>query len=329
MTIMPRFVAEPTVEPSRVRHLPEFCELAPLVAEPGVTDVFVSGSAGVWVDCGDGAKHLPEVSLTEQRARQLAISLVSLGGRHIDEATPCVDVRLKDGIRVHAVLPPVSCNGTTISIRVPRLERMLLSDLNECGFFQAGQLVQIQRLVRERKNVLISGATGSGKTTLLSAMLSAAAIEDRIIAIEDVAELRVQHPHFLSLEARQSNLEGVGEIGLARLVREALRMRPSRLVLGECRGVEVRELFAALNTGHSGGAGTLHANSILDVPARLEALGSLAGLSPQAVARQAASAIDSILHLGWLGGKRALLEIGEFELNATGLLQIRSKLEKS
>ena len=142
------------------------------------------------------------------------------------------------------------------------------------------------------------------------------------MAIEDVAELRVRHPHFVSLEARQPNLEGAGGIGLARLLREALRMRPDRLVLGECRGEEIRELLGALNTGHDGGAGTLHANSLADVPARLEALGALAELGPTAIARQAVSAIGCILHLERRDGIRMLAQVGRFGLDARDRLAI-------
>lgn len=151
-------------------------------------------------------------------------------------------------------------------------------------------------------NLLITGASGSGKTTLLSALLGSAPDGERIVAIEDVAELRPGHPHFVCLEARQANLEGAGGLGLARLLRESLRMRPDRLVLGECRGEEIRELLSALNTGHDGGAGTLHANSLADVPARLEALGALAGLDPWAIARQAVSAIGAVLCIQRAGG---------------------------
>ncbi len=163
--------------------------------------------------------------------------------------------------------------------------------------------------------MLITGAAGSGKTTLLSAMLAGADPSDRIVAIEDVAELHVEHPHFVSLEARQANLEGAGGVGVERLVREALRMRPDRLVVGECRGAEVRELLAALNTGHDGGAGTLHANSLADVPARMEALGALAGLGPTAIARQTVSAIGAVLHLERRGGVRRLAQFGSFALD--------------
>ena len=163
--------------------------------------------------------------------------------------------------------------------------------------------------------MLVTGAGGSGKTTLLGAMLSEAAGAERIVTIEDVAELRIRHPHVVALEARQANAEGAGAIGLEQLVREALRMRPDRLVLGECRGAEVRELLAALNTGHDGGAGTLHANSLDDVPARLEALGALAGLTPEALARQAVSAIDAVLHVERDGcRRRRVAAIGELGL---------------
>ena len=241
--------------------------------------------------------------------------IVAAGGRHIDEATPCVDVRLHEGIRVHAVLPPVSTTGTLLSIRLPRVEAIDIDALERAGFFSIVDAAPIRAAVANRRNLLITGAGGSGKTTLLSALLALADPTDRIVAIEDVAELHVRHPHFVSLEARQANLEGAGEIGLQRLVREALRMRPDRLVLGECRGAEVRELLSALNTGHDGGAGTLHENSLTDVPARLEALGALAGLSSEAIARQTVSAIDLVLHLERRGSERRLVEIGRFELD--------------
>jgi pilus assembly protein CpaF len=236
------------------------------------------------VDYGSGLSRVP-IAVGEERLRELAVGLVSLGGRHIDEASPTVDARLEGGIRVHAVLPPISPTGTLLSIRLPSQTRIAVTD------------ERLLRLVADRANLLITGAGGSGKTTLLAALLSRAAPAERIVAIEDVAELRVDHPHFVSLEARQSNLEGVGEVSLSRLLREALRMRPDRLVLGECRGAEVRELLSALNTGHDGGAGTLHANSLADVPARLEALGALAGMSDTAIARQAVSAIGAVVHL--------------------------------
>lgn len=300
----------------------DFGPLATLVADPRVTDVFVNGPGDAWLDRGAGLERVPPLGLTEAELRELAVRLVSLGGRHVDEATPCVDTRLADGIRVHAVLPPISPRGTLLSIRLPREQRFSLTELDDAGFFELVPLRSAVELVETRQNLLITGAGGSGKTTLLSALLGAAAPTERIVAIEDVAELGVAHPHFVALEARQANLEGAGGLDLARLLREALRMRPDRLVLGECRGAEIRELLGALNTGHDGGAGTLHANSLADVPARLEALGALAGLSPEAVARQAVSAIGAVLHVERVDGLRRLAQLGSFRLDDAGRLGI-------
>ena len=301
---------------------PEFGPLAGYLADPAVTDVFVNGAHEVWVDRGDGAQRQSAPGLDETEVRALAVRLVALGGRHIDEATPCVDTRLHDGIRVHAVLSPISPRGTLLSIRVPHTTPFTVAELEVAGFFDTVPVESVVELVAARANLLITGAAGSGKTTLLSALLSEASETERIVAIEDVAELRVRHPHFVSLEARQANLEGAGGLGLARLLREALRMRPDRLVLGECRGEEIRELLAALNTGHDGGAGTLHANSLEDVPARLEALGALAGLDPTAVARQAVSAIGAVLHVERRDGMRRLVQVGSFELDSRDRLTI-------
>lgn len=300
----------------------EFGMLAPFARDPAVTDVFVNGPGELWVDRGSGLVRHSAVGLDEARLRALAVRLIALGGRHIDEAAPCVDVRLHDGIRVHAVLPPVSPRGTLLSIRLPRPDHLAVGDLESDGFFRAVPVGVVRDLVARRRNVLLTGAGGSGKTTTLAALLALADPLDRIVAIEDVAELRVRHPHFLSLEARQANAEGAGGIDLSRLVREALRMRPDRLVLGECRGAEIRDLLSALNTGHDGGAGTLHANSLADVPARLEALGALAGLDPTAIARQAVSAIHAVLHLERDERGRRLAQVGRFELDGRDRLRV-------
>lgn len=314
---------EPTdrVAPRRP-HGADFGPLAALIADPRVTDVFVNGPREVWADRGEGLVRQGGTGLDDSGLRELATRLVALGGRHIDEANPCVDTRVHDGIRVHAVLPPISPRGTLLSIRIPNLHPLALADLAAAGFFSAIPMSAVVDLVARRQNLLITGAGGSGKTTLLSALLGVADPAERIVAIEDVSELRVQHPHFVSLEARQANLEGAGGLGLARLLREALRMRPDRLVLGECRGSEIRELLGALNTGHDGGAGTLHANSLEDVPARLEALGALAGLSPPAIARQAVSAIGSVLHLERVDGVRMLAQTGRFALDGRDRLVV-------
>ncbi|EAR24152.1 putative TadA-like protein [marine actinobacterium PHSC20C1] len=302
--------------------LHEFGPLAPYVGRPTITDVFVNGAQQVWVDRGGGLEPVNDLGLTEPELRALAVRLISLGGRHIDEATPCVDVRLAGGVRVHAVLPPISATGTLLSIRIPSREPFGLAELDLAGFFTEVPMQRVKGLVDARENLLISGASGAGKTTFLGALLGAASETERIVAIEDVAELRVEHAHFVSLEARQANLEGTGSYGLPALVREALRMRPDRLVLGECRGAEIRELLSALNTGHDGGAGTLHANSLRDVPSRLEALGALAGLDASAIARQAVSAIGAVLHLDRVGGRRRLTQVGRLILDENERLAI-------
>lgn len=294
-----------------------FGPLAALVADPEVTDLFVNGGHGTWVDRGRGARPEAGVHLSEPDVRSLAVRLVALGGRHVDEAAPCVDVRLGRGVRVHVVLPPISTRGTLLSVRLPRTRPLSLGDLADRGFFTevgaAGHDL-VRRLVAERANLLVTGAGGAGKTTLLAALLGEAAEQDRIVTVEDVAELVVRRPHVVSLEARQANLEGAGGVDLTRLVREALRMRPDRLVVGECRGPEVRDLLAALNTGHDGGAGTLHANGLVDVPARLEAVGAVAGLGPAALARQAVSAVDAVLHVERTPAGRRLAHVGRLRL---------------
>lgn len=286
--------------------------LEPFAADGPVTDLFVNGEHGLWVDRGAGARREPGWFADEAEVRALAVRLIARGGRHVDEATPAVDVRLGRGIRVHVVLPPVSATGTLISVRVPRTAGFSLAALARAGMLDEAQQQRLGTAVAARENVLVTGAGGTGKTTLLAAMLGEAPERERIVVIEDVAELQVAHPHIVTLEARQANLEGTGRVGLDALLREALRMRPDRLVVGECRGAELRELLAALNTGHDGGAGTLHANSLADVPARLEALGATAGLSPDAVARQTVSAFDLVLHLERVAGRRRLAQLGRF-----------------
>ncbi|MEL5992377.1 TadA family conjugal transfer-associated ATPase [Microbacterium phosphatis] len=287
--------------------------LAPYLADEAVTDVFVNGRTGLFVDRGDGPRPDPSWRASEREVRELATALIAQGGRHIDDATPCVDVRLAGGIRVHAVLPPVATTGTALSIRIPRLRGADLDALCRGGSFGDDARRWLVRIVQQRENLLISGAAGTGKTTLLGALLAHAPVHERIVTIEDVAELRIAHPHHVSLEARQANLEGAGAIDLARLVRESLRMRPDRIVVGECRGEEVRELLSALNTGHDGGAGTLHASGLPEVPARMEALGALAGMDDHAIARQVCSAIGYVLHLERRpDGSRRLAHVGRF-----------------
>lgn len=292
------------------------------MSEVGVSDVFVNPNGSVWCDRGGGAERVDGIRIPGGEARDLAVRLIALGGRHVDESTPCVDVRLGSGVRVHVVLPPVATGGPAISIRLQRERPISFDELVADSFFSAGDAERVRQLVQRRANLLVTGAGGSGKTTLLGALLATAPATERIVVLEDVAELQIAHPHVVALEARQPNLDGAGALGLDRLVREALRMRPDRLVIGECRGAEVRELLAALNTGHDGGAGTLHANSLADVPARLEALGALAGMSSAALARQAVSAFEAVLHVERSATGRRLAGLGRLELDRRGRLAV-------
>lgn len=313
--------AHPTAEPGLWET---FGVLTPYLQHPGITDLFITATGELWSDGGPRGLHrIDEWRADEPEVRRLAIQLIARGGRHIDEATPFVDVRLRQGVRVHAVLPPVSTGGTLLSIRIPSREVLTLPDLLAAGSLDPPQLAFLTRAVRARTNLLVTGAGGAGKTTLLAAILAHAPPDERIVVIEDVAELRIPHPHVVGLQARQPNLEGAGGVDLRRLVREALRMRPDRLVLGECRGEEVRDVLGALNTGHDGGAGTLHANSLLDVPARLEALGALAGLSERALARQAVSAIGLVVHVERRGTQRRVAGFARPVTGADGRLGVR------
>lgn len=293
--------------------------LAAVAADPQVTDVFLTAEGSIHLDRGRGVELVPGLHLAPDGARRLVVHLIAVGGRHIDEATPCCDVRLGDGLRAHGVLPPISPGGALLSLRLPRPDIGGLDDLG----MPVDAVAALRRALEARHTLLITGATGSGKTTLLSAWLSGADARDRILVLEDVAEARIRHPHVVALEARQPNLEGAGGVDLARLVREALRMRPDRLVVGECRGAEVREFLAALNTGHRGGAGTLHANGLPDVAARLEAVGMLAGLAPTALARQAVSGIDLVAHLDRDAAGARRVAFGVLRLDARDRLIVR------
>ena len=268
-----------------------------LLDEPGVTDVLVNGPEEVWVDRGRGLRRAHVRLGDEAAVRALAVRLAAGAGRRLDDASPCVDARLPDGVRLHAVLPPVSPAGTLLSLRVPRRDGMDLDQLVAAGSVPVGWALVLRRVVERRLAFLVSGGTSSGKTTVLASLLGLADPRERVVLVEDAGELRPRLPHVVRLEARHGNVEGVGSVDLAELVRHALRMRPDRLVVGECRGAEVRDLLAALNTGHDGGCGTVHANTAADVPARLEALGALAGLDARALTTQAASALDVVLHL--------------------------------
>ena len=271
--------------------------LDPLLQAPEVTDVLVNGPDEIWVDRGGGLERTALRFPDEASVRRLAQRLAAQAGRRLDDASPYVDAALADGTRLHAVLPPIAGAGTCLSLRTFRAKGFTIGELVSAGTLTPRSRDVLEAVVRARLAFLVSGGTGSGKTTLLGAALNLVDPGERLLFVEDAAELRTSHQHVVRLAARPANVEGAGEVSLRDLVRQALRMRPDRLVVGECRGEEVRELLSALNTGHDGGAGTLHANSLGDVPARLEALGALAGLGDRALARQVVSAIGLVLHV--------------------------------
>ena len=285
--------------------------LQPLLARPGVSDVLVNGPDEVWVDDGTGLRR-SEVTLSDEAAvRRLAQRLAAAAGRRLDVAQPAVDARLPDGTRLHAVLPPISPVGTLISLRVTRRRSFSLDELVAAGVLPEAVAGLLRDLVRSRASFLVTGGTGTGKTTLLSTLLGEVDPAERLVLVEDSGELRPRHPHVVRLEARPPNVEGHGAVDLRTLVRQALRMRPDRLVVGEVRGAEVVELLAALNTGHDGGCGTVHANAAAQLPARVEALALGAGLDRAAAHSQLAAGVDAVVHLAReRDGRRRVAELG-------------------
>jgi pilus assembly protein CpaF len=272
--------------------------LEPLLRLPGVTDVIVNGPGAVWIDRGAGLERTEVVFASESDVRRLAQRLAAAAGRRLDDASPCVDARLPSGARLHCVLPPVSADGTLVSLRVPAATAFTLDDLVACGTVDEAGADLLRGVVDSRLSFLISGGTGSGKTTILAALLGLVPADSRIVIVEDSTELAPQHPHAVRLQSRTPNVEGAGTVTMRDLVRQALRMRPDRLVVGEVRGAEVVDLLSAMNTGHEGGAGTVHANSAADVPARLEALGLTAGMDRLAVHALLGAGLDAVIHLG-------------------------------
>ncbi len=280
-----------------------------LLRDPRTTDVLVCGPSAVWVDRGAGLERTDLRFADDAAVRRLAQRLAVAAGRRLDDACPYVDGWLSDiGVRLHAVLAPVSAEGTCLSLRVLRPARHDLAALRALGTVDVLGEALLRAVLAARLAFLVSGGTGTGKTTILSALLGVVDHGERIVTVEDVAELRPRHPHVVRLVSRPANIEGAGGVDLRDLVRQALRMRPDRLVVGEVRGAEVCELLAALNTGHDGGAGTVHANSAREVPARMEALASSGGLTRAALHSQLAAAVQVVLHMRRLAAGRRVLE---------------------
>ena len=292
--------------------------LAPLLRLPGITDILVN-STRVWVDCGQGVEPIDDGFSSEEEVRALAITMAAICGKRLDDAVPIVDGILPMGVRVHAVIPPLSGEGTIISLRIPARGGLTLEQMRKGASIDDTTQQILSRMLEVRCNVLISGATGSGKTTLLSALLSSISVNERLICIEEISELHPAHPHVVHLQARQANTQSRGEVSLSELVRAAMRMRPDRIILGECRGGEVRDIMSALNTGHRGSFATIHANTPAEVPARLSALGALAGMSAEATHVQARAAFDLVVHMERSVGSdgntgRRVAQIGVFGL---------------
>ena len=309
-------------------ELTGFGPLEPLLADERVSDVLVNGPGEVWVDRGDGLDRAPVGFRDEAAVRRLAQRLAASAGRRLDVARPSVDARLAGGIRLHAVLPPVSPAGTVLSLRVLRRRAFTLPELVDRGTVVPGLDELLVRLVRRRVSFLVTGGTGTGKTTLLTTLLSEVPPGERIVLVEDSGELAPDHPHVVRLEARTANVEGAGGVDLRSLVREALRMRPDRIVVGEVRGGEVVELLAALNTGHDGGAGTVHASGPRLLPARLEALALAAGLPREALHSQLAAAVQVVVHLSRLpDGSRVVRSVGCVVRAADGLCRVDTAVE--
>lgn len=290
--------------------------------DPAVTDVLVNGPDDVWVDRGHGVQRVPARFPDATHVRALAVRLAASGGQRLDDASPLVDARIPGGVRLHAVVAPVCAEGAVLSLRVPRRRTMTLDELVAARALPADWAPVVAGMVRRRAGVLVAGGTGTGKTTLLAALVGLVPHDERIVCVEEARELDPDHPHVVPLTARRPNVEGTGAVGLDELVRAALRMRPDRIVLGECRGAEVRDVLMAMNTGHDGGFTTLHASTAAHVPARLEALGALAGMDRAAVTAQTIGAIDVVLHLRRTGGRRHVAEIAVVDRDSDGRLAV-------
>ncbi len=303
--------------------------LESLLAEPSVADVLVTAPDEVWVDRGAGLERTKIRFADEQAVRRLCQRLALSAGRRLDDAQPWVDGQLPGvgdgtfGVRLHAVLAPVARGGTCLSLRVLRPTTQGLDALAAGGAIEPEALELLRYIIAARLAFLVIGGTGAGKTTMLAALLGEVQPAERIVCVEDAAELAPAHPHVVRMVARAPNVEGVGEVTVRQLVRQALRMRPDRLVVGEVRGAEVVDLLTALNTGHDGGAGTIHANSPAEVPARLEALAALGGMDRAALHSQLGAAVHVILHVHRAAnGRRCLREIAVVEPDDTGRVRI-------
>ena len=293
--------------------------LESLLNNSNITDILVNGHKEVWIDQGQGLEKTKLTFLNEESVKSLAQKLALSTGRRLDQSQPYVDAQLTKTIRLHAVLTPIASPGTFISLRIHRPKTMSLTELVINKTLTTSQKNFLTEMIKNKKSFVICGGTGSGKTTLLNSLLSDVEKSQRILIIEDSRELNPQHPHVVSLEGRPVNIEGMGLITIKDLIKQSLRMRADRLIIGEVRGAEVIDWLSALNTGHTGSAGTIHANSIHEVITRFECLGLMAGLSKEATHSQLKTALNYVIHIERnADGKRRVRAIGEFQTDSLG-----------
>ncbi|MDQ3778242.1 MAG: CpaF family protein [Actinomycetota bacterium] len=301
-----------------------------LLADDSITEIMVNGPFEVWVE-RQGRLYETTVRFTdESHLRRIINKIVAQVGRRIDEASPLVDARLPDGSRVNAVIPPLSLSGPIVTIRKFSKKRLTLEDMIKLGTLSTETVDFLRRCVAAELNILVSGGTGSGKTTLLNALSTAIPDTDRIVTIEDAAELRLNQRHVLRLEARPKNIEGQGEIPIRTLVRNSLRMRPDRIIVGEVRGPEALDMLQAMNTGHDGSLSTIHANSPRDALARIETMVLMTGydLPVRAIRGQVASALELIVHLERLeDGSRRVTAITEVQRMESDVITLQDIFE--
>jgi pilus assembly protein CpaF len=287
-----------------------------LLADDSVTEIMVNGPHEVWLERNGRLQKTAVLFSDESHLRRVINKMVAEVGRRIDESSPMVDARMPDGSRINAVIPPLSLSGSLLTIRKFGSERLHVDDLIRLGTLTPETAELLERCVEARLNVLISGGTGSGKTTLLNALSTAIPDSERIVTIEDAAELRLAQRHVLRLECRPSNIEDGGEVTIRDLVRNSLRMRPDRIIVGEVRGAEALDMLQALNTGHDGSLSTIHANTARDALARVETMVLMAGydLPLLAVRQQVTSALDLIIQLERMhDGSRRVVTITEVQ----------------
>ncbi|MEX0789642.1 MAG: CpaF family protein [Actinomycetota bacterium] len=290
--------------------------LEELLADPSLTEIMCNAYDDIYVERNGKLEHVNTTFTDEAHLRQIIEKIVATVGRRIDESSPMVDARLPDGSRVNAILPPVAVHSPVLTIRRFPAEPYGMKDLINFGSITLDAAMFLEACVRGKLNILVSGGTGTGKTTMLNVLTEFVPESDRIVTIEDAAEIRLHQPHVITLEARPANIEGAGAISIRDLVRNALRMRPDRIVVGEVRGGEALDMLQAMNTGHEGSLTTIHCNSPRDGLARMETMVLMAGydLPLRAIRSQVASAIDIIIHIDRFGdGSRRVTHISEVQ----------------